>query len=43
LHISKEEQKRCLLERLENEEEYGNFPLSDLAERRYWNDYQEAY
>jgi PPK2 family polyphosphate:nucleotide phosphotransferase len=43
LHISKEEQKRRLLERLENKEKYWKFTLSDLAERRYWDDYMEAY
>jgi len=43
LHISKEEQKKRLLERLENEEKYWKFSLADLAERRYWDDYQEAY
>ncbi len=43
LHISKEEQKKRLLARLENEEKYWKFSLADLAERRYWNDYREAY
>ena len=43
LNISREEQKRRLLERLENKEKYWKFSLSDLAERRYWDAYQEAY
>lgn len=43
LNISKEEQKGRLVERLENKEKYWKFALSDLAERRYWDDYQEAY
>ncbi len=43
LHISKEEQKKRLLARLENEEKYWKFSLADLAERRYWDDYQKAY
>lgn len=43
LNISKEEQKGRLMERLENKEKYWKFALSDLAERRYWDDYQEAY
>ncbi len=43
LHISKEEQKNRLLGRLENREKYWKFSLSDLAERRYWDDYQRAY
>jgi PPK2 family polyphosphate:nucleotide phosphotransferase len=43
LHISKEEQKRRLLERIDNEEKYWKFALSDLAERRFWDDYLESY
>lgn len=43
LNISKEEQKGRLMERLKNKEKYWKFSLSDLAERRYWDDYQEAY
>jgi PPK2 family polyphosphate:nucleotide phosphotransferase len=43
LHISKDEQKRRLLERLENQEKYWKFSLSDLTERKYWDDYQNAY
>ena len=43
LHISKDEQKRRLLGRLENHQKYWKFSLSDLAERHYWDDYQKAY
>jgi len=43
LNISKEEQRRRLLERLGNKEKYWKFSLLDLAERRYWDNYQEAY
>jgi PPK2 family polyphosphate:nucleotide phosphotransferase len=43
LHISKEEQKRRLLERIDNEKKYWKFALSDLAERRFWDDYLESY
>jgi len=43
LNISNEEQKGRLMERLENKEKYWKFSLSDLAERRYWDDYQQAY
>jgi PPK2 family polyphosphate:nucleotide phosphotransferase len=43
LHISKDEQKRRLLERLDNREKYWKFSLSDLAERQYWEGYQKAY
>jgi PPK2 family polyphosphate:nucleotide phosphotransferase len=43
LHISKEEQRRRLLDRLEEREKYWKFSLSDLAERKYWDHYQEVY
>lgn len=43
LHISKKEQKERLLERLEDKEKYWKFSVSDLAERRYWDDYLNAY
>jgi PPK2 family polyphosphate:nucleotide phosphotransferase len=43
LHISKDEQKRRILERLETEEKYWKFSLSDLAERAFWDQYQKAY
>ena len=43
LHISREEQKKRLLERLEDKEKYWKFALSDLAERQFWDDYQGAY
>jgi PPK2 family polyphosphate:nucleotide phosphotransferase len=43
LHISKKEQKRRLLERLENPQKHWKFSQSDLAERAYWNDYVGAY
>lgn len=43
LHISKEEQKKRILERLETSGKTWKFSLSDLAERSYWDDYQKAY
>jgi PPK2 family polyphosphate:nucleotide phosphotransferase len=43
LHVSKKEQKRRLLERLENPDKHWKFSASDLAERGYWDDYVEAY
>jgi PPK2 family polyphosphate:nucleotide phosphotransferase len=43
LNISKEEQKQRLMERLEDKEKYWKFSLSDLAERRCWDDYLQAY
>jgi PPK2 family polyphosphate:nucleotide phosphotransferase len=43
LHLSKKEQKRRFLERLENPEKHWKFSASDMAERAYWGDYREAY
>ncbi|MDD1701787.1 MAG: polyphosphate kinase 2 family protein [Methanoregula sp.] len=43
LHISKDEQKRRLLERLGNEKKFWKFSVSDIAERKYWDQYQAAY
>ncbi|MGC2765646.1 MAG: polyphosphate kinase 2 family protein [Candidatus Acidiferrum sp.] len=43
LHISKKEQKRRFLERLDNKEKHWKFSLADLKERKYWDDYQIAY
>jgi PPK2 family polyphosphate:nucleotide phosphotransferase len=43
LHISKEEQKERLLDRLKKEEKLWKFSVSDLAERQYWDDHIEAY
>jgi len=43
LHISKEEQKRRLESRLEEERKHWKFRLSDLDARKVWDDYQEAF
>jgi PPK2 family polyphosphate:nucleotide phosphotransferase len=43
LHISKEEQRKRLLKRLEDPRKRWKFSPSDLAERLYWDDYTEAY
>ncbi|MCI5850760.1 MAG: polyphosphate kinase 2 family protein [Sutterellaceae bacterium] len=43
LHVSKREQEKRLSDRLFNEAKHYKFSLSDLAERRYWNEYQELY
>jgi PPK2 family polyphosphate:nucleotide phosphotransferase len=43
LHLSKDEQKRRLTERLQDSEKYWKFSLSDLAERQYWDQYQKVY
>jgi polyphosphate kinase 2 (PPK2 family) len=43
LNVSKDQQKKRFLERLENPEKHWKFSASDLAERAYWDDYMEAY
>ena len=43
LHVSKDEQKKRFLDRLEVPAKNWKFSLSDLAERGYWDQYQEAY
>jgi PPK2 family polyphosphate:nucleotide phosphotransferase len=43
LHVSKKEQKRRLLERLENPDKHWKFSAADLAERAHWSEYAEAY
>jgi PPK2 family polyphosphate:nucleotide phosphotransferase len=43
LHLSKDEQKRRFLSRLEETEKNWKFSINDLAERAYWDDYQLAY
>jgi PPK2 family polyphosphate:nucleotide phosphotransferase len=43
LHVSKEEQKRRFLERLERPEKNWKFSPADVAERAYWDDYMEAF
>jgi PPK2 family polyphosphate:nucleotide phosphotransferase len=43
LNVSKKEQKRRFLSRLELQEKNWKFSGSDMAERGYWDDYQKAY
>jgi PPK2 family polyphosphate:nucleotide phosphotransferase len=43
LHVSKEEQKKRFLERLEDSKKNWKFSMADVNERGFWNDYQEAY
>jgi PPK2 family polyphosphate:nucleotide phosphotransferase len=43
LHVSKKEQKRRFLERIDNPEKNWKFSASDTAEREHWDDYMEAY
>ncbi len=43
LHVSKEEQKKRFLERIEDKSKNWKFAEADLKERSYWNDYQKCY
>ena len=43
LHMSKAEQRRRLLARLEDQSKHWKFSSADLAEREYWDDYMDAY
>lgn len=43
LHLSKKEQKRRFLERLEDPEKHWKFSSADARERDAWDDYMEAY
>jgi len=43
LHVSKGEQKRRFLERLDNPEKNWKFSANDIEERAFWNDYMKAY
>jgi polyphosphate kinase 2 (PPK2 family) len=43
LNVSKEEQRRRFLSRLENQKKHWKFSENDVAERRHWDAYMEAY
>ena len=43
LHVSKEEQKKRFLERLEDPKKNWKFAMADVSERGFWKNYQEAY
>ena len=43
LHISKDEQKERLQERLDDPEKHWKFNPGDLEDRKLWDDYQDAY
>lgn len=43
LHVSKDEQKQRLMERIENPEKNWKFASSDITERKYFDDYMKAY
>jgi PPK2 family polyphosphate:nucleotide phosphotransferase len=43
LHVSPEEQRRRFLERLSDPDKHWKFSAGDVAERRHWAAYREAY
>ena len=43
LHLSKKEQRRRFLDRLQNSEKHWKFSSADARERECWDDYMEAY
>jgi polyphosphate kinase 2 (PPK2 family) len=42
LHISKDEQQKRFLERLDNPDKNWKFSANDANEREFWDDYMEA-
>jgi len=43
LNVSKEEQKKRFLERIDQPEKHWKFSTSDAKERAFWDDYMKAY
>lgn len=43
LNVSKKEQKKRFMERLNVEEKNWKFSASDVKERKYWDEYQDVY
>jgi PPK2 family polyphosphate:nucleotide phosphotransferase len=43
LHVSKEEQSRRFLERIDDPAKNWKFSAADLEERKYWNEYMKCY
>ncbi|MBV2166330.1 MAG: polyphosphate kinase 2 family protein [Kaistella sp.] len=43
LHISKNEQKKRFLDRIDEQEKNWKFSMGDLPERALWNEYMKAY
>jgi PPK2 family polyphosphate:nucleotide phosphotransferase len=43
LNVSRQEQKRRFLERLDIAEKNWKFSSADVKERKHWNEYQDAY
>jgi len=43
LHLSKDEQKKRFLERIDDPSKNWKFSQADIAERKFWKDYRKAY
>jgi polyphosphate kinase 2 (PPK2 family) len=43
LHLSKEEQRKRFLKRIDDSEKNWKLSVDDMKERKYWKDYMEAY
>ncbi len=43
LHVSRDEQKKRFMERLDKPEKHWKFSAADVDERRFWGDYMHAY
>jgi PPK2 family polyphosphate:nucleotide phosphotransferase len=43
LHMSKDEQRKRFLERIDEPDKNWKFSLADIHERKYWKDYMNAY
>ncbi len=43
LHISRDEQKKRFLERIDHPQKNWKFSANDIKERGYWDDYMKAY
>jgi PPK2 family polyphosphate:nucleotide phosphotransferase len=43
LHVSKDEQKKRFLDRIDDPSKNWKFSSADVEERKFWNDYQKAY
>ena len=43
LHVSKKEQQQRLIDRIINKQKNWKFAVSDITERKYWDEYQKFY
>jgi polyphosphate kinase 2 (PPK2 family) len=43
LHLSKEEQRKRFLDRIDDPDKNWKFSTADIKERKFWSDYRAAY